>query len=78
MILSIVIALVIFFFGIPLAIWLFVLTVKAIGAAFHFIVETFFGACFAILDAVAWAIKQTLRAIRWAYRGVRAQVQNLG
>jgi hypothetical protein len=78
MILSIVVALIIFFWGIPIAIWLFILTIKAVSAAFDLAVNTFFGACFGVLDAIAYALGWTIRCIHRGYCFVRAQVQNLG
>lgn len=74
MIISIVIALAIFFWGIPIAICLFLALWKAASALFTGIME----GCFTVLDGVAYAIGWMIRCAMYVYRAVRAQVQNFG
>jgi hypothetical protein len=74
MILSIVIALAIFYFGVPLALWAFVLLCKVVGAT----VQSLYDLLEGVIDRLCKALNAVAWAIGWAIGHVRAQVQKIG
>jgi phage-related protein len=78
MILSIVLALIIFFIGIPIATALFIALCKAVVGIFDTIIEVFFE----VFDTIALMLGRITGLIIHAWRIVRdivrTQVQNLG